>query len=291
MIFFADNGNRVVYGTENGVYLADLREKNKVPVKVISAPSVTQLDVLEEQGILIVLAGTLVHPSCGCGLTSTDVTSTFTDKAVQTFFIDHLDPGDAIGAAKRARKISANATFFKAGQCLGRTLVCVVKSGNVSSTIKTLEPIDQARGKKQPTIRKFLQGSNESLRVFKVRPTDLPTVSRPSAWWCCAVADLDHASRLSADRNSTSRPSRRRSTFSNRSSASAAPRASRLSTSRRSTRKGCSTRPIRVSTLCRSARRPSRSPSTASTESSCCATMVGPAPIHPCPLAAVVTAS
>ncbi|GAA5981039.1 hypothetical protein JCM10908_003959 [Rhodotorula pacifica] len=140
-----DNGNRVVYGTDNGVYLADLREKNKVPVKVISAPSVTQLDVLEEQGILIVLA----------------------DKAVQTFFIDHLDPGDAIGAAKRARKISANATFFKAGQCLGRTLVCVVKSGNVSSTIKTLEPVDQARGKKQPTIRKFLQGSNESLRVFK----------------------------------------------------------------------------------------------------------------------------
>ncbi|GAA5915934.1 hypothetical protein JCM6882_000184 [Rhodosporidiobolus microsporus] len=140
-----DNGNRMVYGTDNGVYLADLREKDKVPVKVISVPSVTQLDVLEEQGILIVLA----------------------DKAVQTFFVDHLDPGDAIGAAKRARKISASATFFKAGQCLGRTLVCVVKSGNVSSTIKTLEPIDQPRGKKQPTIRKFLQGSNESLRVFK----------------------------------------------------------------------------------------------------------------------------
>ncbi|GAA5828126.1 hypothetical protein JCM5353_005229 [Sporobolomyces roseus] len=140
-----DNGNRMVYGTENGVYLADLRDKAKVPVKVISVPNVTQLDVLEEQGILIVLA----------------------DKAVQTFFVDHLDPGDAVGAAKRARKISAHATFFKAGQCLGRTLVCVVKSGNVSSTIKTLEPIDQVRGKKQPAIRKFLQGSNESLRVFK----------------------------------------------------------------------------------------------------------------------------
>ncbi|BGP36297.1 RHO1 GDP-GTP exchange protein 2 [Rhodotorula kratochvilovae] len=140
-----DNGNRMVYGTDNGVYLADLREPAKVPVKVISVPSVTQVDVLEEQGILIVLA----------------------DKAVQTFFVDHLDPGDAVGAAKRARKISANATFFKAGQCLGRTLVCVVKSGSVSSTIKTLEPIDQTRGKKQPTIRKFLQGSNESLRVFK----------------------------------------------------------------------------------------------------------------------------
>lgn len=141
-----DNGNRMVYGTDNGVYLSDLREKNKVPIKVISVPNVTQLDVLEEQGILIVLA----------------------DKAVQTFFVDHLDPGDAIGAAKRARKISSHATFFKAGQCLGRTLVCVVKSGSVSSTIKTLEPVDQARGKKQPAIRKFLQGSNESLCVFKV---------------------------------------------------------------------------------------------------------------------------
>lgn len=137
----------MVYGTDNGVYLSDLRDKNKVPVKVISVPSVTQVDVLEEQGILIVLA----------------------DKAVQTFFVDHLDPGDAVGAAKRARKISANATFFKAGQCLGRTLVCVVKSGSVSSTIKTLEPVDVPRGKKQPAIRKFLQGSNESLRVFKVR--------------------------------------------------------------------------------------------------------------------------
>ncbi|KAK4698508.1 RHO1 GDP-GTP exchange protein 1/2, partial [Phenoliferia sp. Uapishka_3] len=140
-----DNGNRMVYGTDNGVYLSDLRDNAKVPVKVISVPNVTQLDVLEEQGILIVLA----------------------DKAVQTFFVDNLDPGDAVGAAKRARKISSHATFFKAGQCLNRTLVCVVKSGSVSSTIKTLEPIAHDRNKKQGGVRKFLQGSNEALRVFK----------------------------------------------------------------------------------------------------------------------------
>lgn len=47
----------MVYGTDNGVYLSDLRSKNRVPVKVISVMNVTQLDVLEEQGILIVLAG------------------------------------------------------------------------------------------------------------------------------------------------------------------------------------------------------------------------------------------
>lgn len=58
----ADNGNRMVYGTDNGVYLSDLRDNAKVPVKVISVPNVTQLDVLEEHGILIVLAGALTSP-------------------------------------------------------------------------------------------------------------------------------------------------------------------------------------------------------------------------------------
>lgn len=106
--------------------------------------------MLEEQGILLVLA----------------------DKAVMTFWIDSLDPSDAVGAAKRARKISSHASFFKVGDCLGRRLVCVVKSGSVSSTIKALEPADaHPRGKKQPAIRKFLQGSNDALRVFKVRLT------------------------------------------------------------------------------------------------------------------------
>ena len=93
----------------------------------------------------------------------------FSDKAVQTFYVDHLDPSDSVGAAKRARKISSNASFFRSGICMGRTIVCVVKSGAMSSTIKTLEPIElQSRGgKKQPAIRKFLQGNHDALRVFK----------------------------------------------------------------------------------------------------------------------------
>lgn len=137
----------MVYGTDNGVYLANLLATDKAPVKVISCSYVTQVDVLEDFGILIVLA----------------------DRAVQTFLLDNLHPNDADGAAKRARKISTNASFFKTGVCLNRTLVCIVKSGTVSSTIKTLEPIDQhGRGtKKQPTIRKLLQGGNELLRVYK----------------------------------------------------------------------------------------------------------------------------
>jgi hypothetical protein len=47
----------MVYGTDNGVYLANLLAKDKAPIKVIAVANVTQVDVLEEYGILIVLAG------------------------------------------------------------------------------------------------------------------------------------------------------------------------------------------------------------------------------------------
>lgn len=53
--------------------------------------------------------------------------------------------------------------------CLGRMLVCVVKASALSTTIKTLEPIEQnLRGKNKPTFKKLLQGGNDTLRVFKV---------------------------------------------------------------------------------------------------------------------------
>jgi len=69
---------------------------------------------------------------------------------------------------KRAKRVSSHTSFFKAGLCLGRPLVCVVKSSPLSSTIKTLEPIDQnVRGKNKPTFRKLLQGGHDTLRVFK----------------------------------------------------------------------------------------------------------------------------
>ena len=69
---------------------------------------------------------------------------------------------------KQGRRIASHTSFFRAGICLGRTLVCVVKSGPASSTIKTLEPIDfHLRVKKQPPFRKALQGGQDTLRVFK----------------------------------------------------------------------------------------------------------------------------
>jgi hypothetical protein len=47
--------------------------------------------------------------------------------------------------------------------------VCIVKSSQLSSTFKALEPIDQnLRGRSKPTFRKLLQGGNDTLKPYRV---------------------------------------------------------------------------------------------------------------------------
>lgn len=139
-------GRKVVYGTDDGVYITDLREVNKDPVKVLALLEVSQVDVLEDYQLLIVLS----------------------ERAVITFPLDALDPFDPLAGLKRAKRISSHTSFFKAGYCLGRMLVCVVKSSQLSSTFKTLEPIDQnIRGRAKPTFKKLLQGGHDTLRLFR----------------------------------------------------------------------------------------------------------------------------
>ena len=87
-----------------------------------------------------------------------------------TFPLEALDPHDPMAGLKRAKRISSHTAFFKVGVCLGRVLVCIVKCSPLSSTIKTLEPIDQnIRGRSKPTFRKLLQGGNDTLKPFRVR--------------------------------------------------------------------------------------------------------------------------
>ncbi|KAI0079401.1 CNH-domain-containing protein [Panus rudis PR-1116 ss-1] len=141
-----NQGRRIVYGTDDGIYLSNLWERNREPVKVLALKDVSQVDVLEEYQLLIVLS----------------------ERQVITFPLDALDPMDPMSGLKRAKRIASHISFFKAGMCLGKTLVCVVKASPLSSTIKTLEPIDQnVRGRSKPTFRKLLQGGNDTLKVFK----------------------------------------------------------------------------------------------------------------------------
>ncbi|KXN92394.1 Rho1 guanine nucleotide exchange factor 1 [Leucoagaricus sp. SymC.cos] len=140
------NGRRVVYGTDDGVYISDLREMNREPVKVLSLLEVSQVDVLEDYQLLIVLS----------------------ERQVITFPLDALDPRDPMAGLKRAKRVSSHTSFFKAGYCLGRVLVCIVKSSQLSSTFKALEPIDQnVRGRSKPTFKKLLQGGNDTLKPFR----------------------------------------------------------------------------------------------------------------------------
>ena len=46
-----------MYGTDDGIYLSDFRERNRDPVKVLGLREVLQVDVLEDYQLLVVLSG------------------------------------------------------------------------------------------------------------------------------------------------------------------------------------------------------------------------------------------
>lgn len=114
-----DGGQRIAYGTNNGVYLGDRREPGHAPVKVLDLPKVMQVDVLDKYQLLIVLS----------------------ERQVITFPLDVLDPMDLPMGLQRAKRISSQTSFFKTGVCLDKTLVCIVKASKLSTTIKVLEAV------------------------------------------------------------------------------------------------------------------------------------------------------
>ncbi len=158
-------GRRMAYGTDDGIYISDLRDMSKDPVKVLALLEVMQIDVLEAYQLLIILSGTcpVVLGNALLGLTA------LLERSVFTVPLDALDPMDPNAGIKRAKRISSHTSFFKAGYCLGKMLVCIVKSTQLSSTFKTLEPIDQnVRGRSKPTFKKLINGGNDTLKLFRV---------------------------------------------------------------------------------------------------------------------------
>ncbi|KAG8914379.1 RHO1 GDP-GTP exchange protein 2, partial [Tulasnella sp. 417] len=91
------------------------------------------------------------------------------ERSVITIPLNALDARNPKAGLKRAKTISSDASFFKLGTCLGRTLLCVVNARAASSTIKVLEPIGQTtRSKRKMIFKKLLPGRNDTLKVFKV---------------------------------------------------------------------------------------------------------------------------
>jgi hypothetical protein len=143
-----DGGRKLVIGTDNGVYVCESRPKDSSvkPRRMLDSKLVTQLEVLEQHQILVVLA----------------------DKNVYTFPLEALDPEEsAAGPARRGRRI-CHANYINAGMCNGQTLVCCVKSSSLSSTVKVFEPMDSmVKGKKKGGLARMLASGQEVLKPYK----------------------------------------------------------------------------------------------------------------------------
>ena len=125
--------------------MLDRKVKDATPKRVLDTPNVTQIEILEEYQLLLVLS----------------------NKSLLSYSLSALDPNEpALG--RRPKKIQSHCNFFKAGICLGRHLVCAVKSSALSTTIKVYEPNDAiTKTKKQKGLGKMFGGGQDELRPFK----------------------------------------------------------------------------------------------------------------------------
>ncbi|KAK5944829.1 RHO1 GDP-GTP exchange protein 2 [Knufia obscura] len=143
-----DGGRKLIYGTDNGIYIADRwpKEKTVKPRRILDATQVSQIDTLEEYRLLLVLA----------------------NKSLLSYPFDALDLQNQNPLATRPRKIQGHANFFKAGIGLGRHLVCSVKTSALSTTIKVFEPTeDVARRNNRTGIGRMFAGGQDALKPFK----------------------------------------------------------------------------------------------------------------------------
>ena len=139
-----------MYGTDTGVYVSDRRPKaaDTKPKRVLDISNVTQLDVLEEYQLLLVL-----H-----------------NRSLVSYPLEVLDPNDQAPALRKPKKIQNHANFFKAGVCLGRHLVCSAKTSGLSTTIKVFEPMDTVSSRRRGGITQLFASTQDALKPFKVSP-------------------------------------------------------------------------------------------------------------------------
>jgi hypothetical protein len=144
-----DGGRKLALGTDAGVYVVERKPKDASirPRRVLDCKSVTQIEVLEQHQIVLVLA----------------------DKTLYSYSTDALEPDESQAIVKRPRKI-CHANFFKAGICLGQQLVAAVKTSALSTTIKVYEPKEQMgnKNKKSGFAKMMLStGGADQLKPYK----------------------------------------------------------------------------------------------------------------------------
>ena len=164
-----DGGRKLIYGTDNGIYVADRKAREPtLPRRVIEAQAVTQVDILEEYQLLLVLS----------------------NRTLLSFPLAALDPNEPL-LGKRPKKIQSHCTFFKTGICLGRHLVCCVKSSALSTTVKVYEPNDaMSKAKNKKGLSKMFNAGQDELKPFKefYIPTESTSIHFLKSSLCVASA-------------------------------------------------------------------------------------------------------
>ena len=144
-----NNTEQVLVGADQGVYVTkrDPATKKNIISRIISVEKVSQIELMAESQLLVLA-----------------------DKTLWTFPLDILTP-TASPQAKRGRSVSQNTAFFHVGECLSKTLVCVVKSNTLSATtIRVLEPVIMDENKKTKSLfslKRLVRGGPVGLKAYK----------------------------------------------------------------------------------------------------------------------------
>jgi len=140
--------------------------KEAKPRRVLESSAITQVDILEEYGLLLVLA----------------------NKSLVSYPLSTLEQAEG-SMSGRPKKIQNHCSYFRTGICLGRHLVACVKSHAMSSTIKVFEPNDAMISyKKQKGIGRFISAGQDELKPFKevYLPTEASSVHFLKSKLCVA---------------------------------------------------------------------------------------------------------
>lgn len=140
-----DAGRKLLFGTYKGLYISSRKSNNGSclePIFKLQLPNISQLDVIEEHNVLLLLA----------------------EKILYELPLDALDSVEQINT-KSLRRVTGHVSFVKTGFCMQRILVCAVKSTVLNTTLRIYEADRALKNKKTQSLKKPF-GNQATLKIF-----------------------------------------------------------------------------------------------------------------------------
>lgn len=172
---FTDGDRDLVIGTDNGIYLVNQWpiDENIGPQLIIDTVGVTQIDILEEHRLFMILSnGTL-----------------------SSYPIEVLNAsGDQDLVSCEPQKVQDYVDFFKIGISVGRHLVCSVNTSESSTEIRVFQPTDIFnRNGMRLALDSMGWRDGNTLNLFKVSNSFFPLTKLPSKFF---FQGISHSCRM-----------------------------------------------------------------------------------------------